>query len=208
MSYISPILTIDLVLFSFDDDLDLNVLLIKRKNDPFKGCFSLPGGYVDAGKTTYEALCTKIKNKTNVDVDVLKYLEQLYTFDSVARDPRGHAVSVCWYGLCEKNIFKTLSGEDPQWIKVKNLANLSFDHDEVIGMAINRLKDKIWYSNIIFSLVPNSFPLETIIAMYKSLDDEAKEDEIKEYLMSNNVIKTNQDGSYSIKINQLIYYKK
>ena len=207
MSYVSPTLTIDFALFSFDEDFDLNVLLIERKNEPFASVLALPGGYVNQGETTYQALNKKIKTKTNIDIEALKYIEQLYTFDSVGRDPRGHAVSVCWYGLCQQDAVASLQGENPRWIKIKDIKDLAFDHGEVINFALARLKDKIWYSNIVFAITPPKFKLEDLIIMYKNIDEGAEED-VELYLMNNNVLKMNQDETYSVKINQLTYYKK
>ena len=114
---------------------------------------------------------------------------------------------MCWYGLCEQSMFPDLHGESPRWVKIKDTHDLAFDHVEVINLAISRLKDKIWYSNIVFAITPPKFKLEDLIIMYKNIDEGAEED-VELYLMNNNVLKMNQDETYSVKINQLTYYKK
>src|SRR5574338_1601719 len=96
--YVPPILTVDSVIFQLIDD-ELFVLLIKRANEPFKGTYALPGGYNAAGETTHDAMSRILLQKAGLEVKDLKLVEQLYTFDTVARDPRGHAVSVTYMGL-------------------------------------------------------------------------------------------------------------
>ena len=86
--YTPPTLTVDAVLFRMAND-HLEVLLTKRAQEPFKDDWALPGGYCAQGQTTLEALGQIVKRKVGVDLDTqLAYVEQLYTFDTVARDPR------------------------------------------------------------------------------------------------------------------------
>src|SRR6476620_11243046 len=96
--YVAPILTVDSVIFQLIDD-ELFVLLIKRSNEPFKGAYALPGGYNAAGETTEDAMYRVLQTKGGVERKDLRHVQQLYTFDTVARDPRGHAVSVTYMGL-------------------------------------------------------------------------------------------------------------
>src|SRR5690606_2971501 len=96
--YVPPILVVDSVLFQLIDNR-LHVVLIQRTQDPFKGVWALPGGYCAAGETTHDAMSRITKTKAGVDTKKLDLIEQLYTFDTVARDPRGHAVSVTYMGL-------------------------------------------------------------------------------------------------------------
>src|SRR5690349_11135009 len=96
--YVPPILTVDCIIFQLIDN-NLSVLLIERKNAPFKGRWALPGGYNAAGETTLEAMKRVLKAKGGIASGDLTLVEQLYTFDTVARDPRGHAVSVAYMGL-------------------------------------------------------------------------------------------------------------
>ena len=87
--YVAPTLTVDAVIFQITNGV-LEVLLMKRPNEPFKGEWALPGGYNAEGETTTKALHRIVEQKTGIDIDTdLRYIEQLYTFDTVARDPRG-----------------------------------------------------------------------------------------------------------------------
>ena len=97
-NYKPPILTVDSVIFQLLDG-ELSVLLIRRSNDPFKGAWALPGGYCAAGETTHGAMDRILETKAGINTKDLGLVEQLYTFDTVARDPRGHAVSVTYMGL-------------------------------------------------------------------------------------------------------------
>src|SRR5690349_16514827 len=96
--YTPPTVTVDGVLFEIVDN-KLVVLLIQRMREPFKGEWALPGGYCAAGETTKQALDRVLLAKAGVHAKQLRVVEQLYTFDSVARDPRGHAVSITYMGL-------------------------------------------------------------------------------------------------------------
>src|ERR671930_62620 len=95
--YTPPTVTVDGVIFQLIDG-ELSLLLIKRAREPFKGSWALPGGYNNAGETTQEALDRVLAYKAGVRLSQLDLVEQLYTFDTVARDPRGHAVSITYLG--------------------------------------------------------------------------------------------------------------
>ncbi len=103
LEYIPPTLTVDAVIFQLIDN-KLSVLLVRRAREPFKNSCALPGGYNPQGETTSEVLHRILLTKTSVDTDRLKHIEQLYTFDTVARDPRGHAVSVTYMGLSTSDV--------------------------------------------------------------------------------------------------------
>ena len=104
--YRPPTLAVDLVAFRVHAGV-LEVLLMRRRNEPFAGEWALPGGYNAQGETTMEALSRVARTKVGVNIDAdLGFVEQLYTFDTTARDPRGHAVSVVpglrvWSGGCD-----------------------------------------------------------------------------------------------------------
>ena len=96
--YRPPTLAVDLVVFRLRAGV-LEVLLMQRRNEPFAGEWALPGGYNAQGETTMEALSRVARTKVGVDIQAdLGFVEQLYTFDTTARDPRGHAVSVVYLG--------------------------------------------------------------------------------------------------------------
>lgn len=167
--YTPPILTVDSVIFQIIDN-DLLVLLIQRTNDPFKGAWALPGGYNAAGETTHDAMYRIMLTKTGVDVNKLPYVEQLYTFDTVARDPRGHAVSVTYMGL-GRNIVpeESKTTQNPGFFKVTELPELAYDHKSIIKYAHDRLTSKLTYTNAVFALLPEVFTLTELQSAYETV---------------------------------------
>jgi 8-oxo-dGTP diphosphatase len=167
--YVPPILTVDGIIFQVTND-QLSVLLIQRGSEPFMGAWALPGGYNSAGETTHDALSRVVKSKGGVETDTLKLVEQLYTFDTVARDPRGHAVSVTYMGL-GKDIVPTTSKstQKPMFYPVKHLPELAYDHADIIKYAHNRLKNKITYTNAVYALLDPVFTMSELQSTYEAI---------------------------------------
>ena len=167
--YHAPTLTVDCVIFELINGT-LNVLLVKRAAEPFKGEWSLPGGYNAAGNTTLEALQRALTLKVGLRLDDFPLVEQLYTFDTVARDPRGHAVSVSYMCLGH-DLAPTLvkSEHSPLFVPVEKLPKLAFDHAEVIRYARDRLKSKVTYTTAIFALLPETFTLTQLQSAYEAI---------------------------------------
>jgi 8-oxo-dGTP diphosphatase len=168
-AYKPPTLTVDSVIFQLSDN-QLHVLLIERTQEPFKGKWALPGGYNAAGETTQTAMERILKTKAGIDVKTLGLIEQLYTFDTVARDPRGHAVSVTYMGLgkdLEPTISKTT--QNPEFFLVKELPKLAYDHENIIRYAHDRLNSKITYTNAVFALLPKHFTLTQLQTAYEAI---------------------------------------
>lgn len=168
--YIAPTLVVDSVVFQLIGG-KLSVLLIQRIQEPFEGVWALPGGYDAAGETTSAAMERILHDKAGVNVGNLRYIEQLYTFDTVARDPRGHAVSVTYMGL-GINIEPDLSistTQNPQFMPVDNLPVLAYDHATIIQYAVDRLRAKLTYTNAIFGLLPDEFTLTQLQNAYEAV---------------------------------------
>lgn len=128
-------LTVDAVVFRMSGEVQ-EVLLIRRKYDPFAGMWALPGGFVDMDETVEEAIVRELEEETKLKV---KKLEQLHTFSELGRDPRGRTVSVTFFGIADKHNSTVTGGDDAQdaqWFDLKSLPPLAFDHIEVIKMAI------------------------------------------------------------------------
>ena len=109
-----------------------------------------------------------LQSKTDLDKNKLRFIEQLYTFDTVARDPRGHAVSVVYMGLClnvKVNVAKTT--EQPRFVPVTKLPELAFDHQAIIEYAQERLASKVSYTNAIFGLLPKEVTLTQLQQAYE-----------------------------------------
>lgn len=167
--YVPPILTVDSVIFQLIDD-DLFVLLIQRAKDPFNGAWALPGGYNPEGETTQDAMSRILKTKAGVETRDLKLIEQLYTFDTVARDPRGHAVSVTYMGLGKDIVPEAnKTTQNPQFYPIKNLPELAYDHKNIIAYAHDRLKSKVSYTNAVFALLDPFFTLSQVQTAYEAI---------------------------------------
>ncbi len=166
--YQPPVVTVDAIIFKVIDGA-LNVLVVKRTDNPFKGHWALPGGYSAAGQTTVEALTEKIKTKTGIDLDTdIKYMEQLYTFDSVSRDPRGHAVSVS-YVACGIDGEPSDTIDTARYVPVDRLPELAYDHEQIIAYARERIASKLLYTNVGFSLLSEKFTLTQLQTVYEAV---------------------------------------
>ena len=167
-TYTPPTLTVDAVIFRLTDGV-LEVLLTKRAKEPFKNDWALPGGYCAKGQTTLEALGDVVKRKVGVDLDSqLAYIEQLYTFDTVARDPRGHAVSVTYVG-CGKAIEPAPAEQTVAWHAVEHLPTLAYDHEKIIIYARERLGAKLTYTNAAMGLLDKKFTLSQLQTVYEAV---------------------------------------
>lgn len=164
--YAPPILTVDAVIFQISNGV-LEVLLLKRPRDPFKGEWALPGGYNAKGETTTEALHRIVLQKTGVDIAKdLSYVEQLYTFDNVGRDPRGHAVSVTYMGW-GRGIEIREAGSNVAFLDAANLPELAYDHASIIAYARERLISKLTYTNAVSAFLEKRFTLTQLQTAYE-----------------------------------------
>lgn len=181
-----------------------SILLVKRKNYPFKDKWCLPGGFIKMDETLDEAARRVLKNETNLK-DI--YIEQLYTFSDVKRDPRMRVVSTSYMALVDKNRLSDKLSENASWFNVevkqddksfyvtldntseqiefivsKTLRNLTtdryefkvvkndklaFDNPLVIVSGIERLKNKIGYTDIVFNMMPEYFTLGELQQVYE-----------------------------------------
>ena len=164
--YVAPTLTVDAVIFQITNGV-LEVLLMKRPNEPFKGEWALPGGYNAEGETTTKALHRIVEQKTGVNIDTdLRYIEQLYTFDTIDRDPRGHAVSVTYMG-CGREVALRDAGAHVAFLDVDNLPDLAYDHANIITYARERLIAKLTYTNAVSAFLEKRFTLTQLQSAYE-----------------------------------------
>lgn len=161
--------TVDTVAFAIQDGT-LEVLLIKRKFDPFKGYWALPGGFIDEQDDTLEmAAARELLEETNVGN---VYLEQLFSFGDKGRDPRGRTVTVTYLALLQQESLELRASSDASgvaWWPVNKLPELAFDHAKVISYAHQRLKYKIEYSPAAFSLIGHKFTLRDLQMVYEAV---------------------------------------
>ena len=163
--------SVDAVVFGYNSREGLSVLLIKRKIDPFKGIWALPGGLVKDEESLEEAVERELIEETGVSIS---YLEQLYTFGSPQRDPRNRVIAVAYYGLVRPDAFEIKADTDASdvaWHDVRNLPELAFDHHQIIQTALKRLQGKIIYEPIGFELLDKKFPFSDLEKLYQTVLD-------------------------------------
>lgn len=170
-----PEVTVDVVLLSISSTGSLLTLLTKREEEPFKGDWALPGVFVRRNETLGDAAARALKEKSGIAGDV--FVEQLYTFGDVNRDPRGRIISVAYYALVPEGRFETarsraetvetfqidVSAQEPLVIIVRdekqNAITPAFDHSDILIQTVARIRGKLNYTNIGFELLPDKFTL-------------------------------------------------
>lgn len=127
-------ITVDSVVFCKADKF--KVLLVQRKNDPFKDHWALPGGFLEEGEDLETGAKRELKEETGVEVDSM---EQIRAFGKPGRDPRGPTVTVAFLSriYCEEDLKPADDAKDAKWFDVEQLREmqLAFDHDEIINVA-------------------------------------------------------------------------
>lgn len=167
--YPRPALTVDCVVFGFEAATALKILLIKRQLPPYVGEWALPGGFVQVSESVDDAAIRELQEETGVEN---VFLEQLYTFGALARDPRERVVSVAYYALIslqEHPLQAATDATDAQWFNLFELPSLGFDHGEILTCAIARLRSKIRYEPIGFELLPKRFTLSQLQRLYENI---------------------------------------
>jgi len=172
--FVLPYTTVDVVIFTVRDDA-LQVLLVQRPNsadDPFPGQWALPGGFVNVTIDANLLACArrKLKEKTAV---TSPYLEQLGSWGSAARDPRGWSATHVYFALIPSQgleLAKGANAADVAWFDVDALLQrprLSFDHGEILRVAAERLRGKVEYTSLPAFLLVEPFTLPQLQRMYE-----------------------------------------
>lgn len=167
----SILVTVDSIVFTISKG-SLQILLIKRSVAPFKWEWSLPGWFVLESETLQEAAYRDLAEETNVKNI---YLEQLYTFSEVKRDPRGRAISCAYIALMSRENMSPKAWSDVSettFCDIKKLPKLAFDHKKIVDYAIQRLKRKIEYTNVAQYILPKKFTLRQLQDVYETVLDQ------------------------------------
>ena len=164
--YPRPSVTVDCVVFGVDEST-LKILLIERDVEPFRGQWALPGGFVRLEEDLESAARRELAEETGV---TKLYLEQLYTFGAVRRDPRGRVITVSYYALVrlvEHRVKAATDARDAAWVAIDDLPKLAFDHHKIVEVARERLRGKVRYEPIGFELLPHKFTLTQLQTLYE-----------------------------------------
>lgn len=230
-------LTTDILILSISNEVQTNyrksskkhmsVLLVKRNDYPFKDKWCLPGGFLDVNEDLEDCPRRILAKETNLH-DI--YLEQLYTFGSVRRDPRMRIVSTSYMALVDKNRLKDKLSENASWFNVKYFEeekeilvildngteeikfkigkilkeqttdrykfnilendSLAFDHPLVIWSGIERLRNKVNYTDVVFNMMPELFALGDLQQVYEVILNKKLLDPAFRRIIANKVEKT------------------
>ena len=239
-------LTTDILIVSVSDIINSNyrkssqknmsILLVKRNDYPFKNKWCLPGGFLRINENLRDCPARILKDETNLQNI---YLEQLYTFGDIERDPRMRIISTTYMALIDKNKLMTQLNSNASWfnvkveegkdivtiyldngniefnVKIKKILKekttnryryeviennyLAFDHAKVILTGLNRLKNKIEYTDIVFNMMPKYFTLGELQRVYEVILNKKLLDPAFRRIIKNKVIKTEKirsDGGH------------
>jgi len=164
--YKFAVIATDIVVFTINND-ELSVLLIQMEKEPFNGFWAVPGGLVKPAETV-DVSAKRNLSKILQMKDV--YLEQLYTFGDINRDPSGRVVSVAYFALMpdsDNSFTDSANGVPVNWFSVSALPKLAYDHKKMIQHAVERLRAKLTYTNIMYCLMPKEFTLSELQKNYE-----------------------------------------
>ncbi len=169
-SHPQPSVTVDVILFTIVERT-LRVLLVRRDLPPFEGSWALPGGFVRVDESLDAAARRELAEEAGVEV---RWLEQLYTFGEVERDPARRVITVAYFALLDARSLSPEAGTDATevgWFDVADLPQLAFDHGRIVAYALERLRYKTEYAPVAFQLLPDDFTLSELQAVYEVILD-------------------------------------
>ena len=161
------LIAVDCIIIGFDGK-DLKALIIKRGFEPLTGKWSLMGGFVKKDESVDKAAFRILKVLTGL-ADI--YLEQLYSFGDVKRDPGGRVVSIAYFALIKIDDYaeKLMEEHNAKWFDIRHIPNMIFDHKKMIKMAKERLQQKVANHPIGFELLPEKFTLPQLQNLYEAI---------------------------------------
>jgi len=168
--YKHAIIATDVAVFTIENRL-LKILLTKMENPPYRGRWAMLGGLVKPDEPVNEAAKRHLRDKLDLKHS---HLEQLYTFGDVNRDPSGRIVSVAYFSLISRNRIFLAQGKGKNrlsLVPVGQLPQMAYDHKKIARYAIDRIRKKIEYTNIVYSLLPDEFTFTELQKTYESILD-------------------------------------
>lgn len=164
--YPHPAITTDCIIFGFDG-IDLKILLIKRGIEPFMGQWAFPGGFLNPYESAEEGAERELYEETGLKN---VHIEQLHTFSAPDRDPRERVITIAFIALVK---IQEVSGgddaSDAKWFAINKMPKLAFDHDSIFKIAIERLKERIYFYPIGFELLPEKFTMKELHTLYETI---------------------------------------
>ena len=154
------------MIFGFDGS-ELQVLLIERGIEPFKGKWAFPGGFLNMDETAGEGALRELKEETGLEN---AYIEQFNTYSDPGRDPRERVITIAHYALVR--IQEVKGGDDAakaQWFPIDEVPQLAFDHDKILRDAMRKLRERIHFEPIGFELLPEKFTMRDLQILYESI---------------------------------------
>lgn len=176
LNFPKPLVTVDVVTFGIQDGL-LKVLLVQRPlaaDEPFPGLWALPGGFLDTGSDADLESCAKRKLREKTAVEA-SYLEQLGSWGSATRDPRGWSATHVYFALMRADDLVIRAGGNAgatRWFPIEGhrvKEKLAFDHVDILKAAVSRLRNKVEYTSLPAFLMPQEFTLTELQTIYEVL---------------------------------------
>ena len=188
-----PLVMVDVVIFALRNN-DLQVLLVRRRRSPQKGMWAIPGGRIRLDEALDAAAFRILEEETGL-ADV--YLEQLYTFGDPDRDPRDRVVTVAYFAAVPAtDVVSSVTerAQRVQWSPVDDLPPVAFDHAQILGYALTRLRYKLEYTAVGFELLPDQFTLTELQTAYELvLGEELDKRNFRRKILSAGVIEPSGD---------------
>jgi 8-oxo-dGTP diphosphatase len=160
-----PYVAVDVVIFTIDG-AELKALLVQVREGPCASRWAFPGGLVGMTESLEDAARRELSAKTGLRGI---YLEQLRSFGAPGRDPQARVVSTAYFALVPAKDMLARSGKyaDVAWFPVRRLPRLAYDHDVIARAALQRLRAKLAYTNLVYGLVPTRFTLGELQEIYE-----------------------------------------
>ena len=166
--YPHPAVTTDCVIFGFDGKR-LQVLLIERGIDPFKGKWAFPGGFIKMDESAEEGALRELREETGLDN---AYIEQFHAFSDPNRDPRERVITIAFYALVKLQEVKGADdAADARWFDLDKVPSLAFDHDMILRTALMELRKQIHFEPVGFELLPEKFTIKELQNLYEAILD-------------------------------------
>ncbi len=161
-----PTVAVDVIIFTLLEG-DLKVLLLRRSHPPFVDMWAIPGAFIGIEESLEDAALRALYEKTGLNQ---VYLEQLYTFGDLNRDPRTRVISVTYFALVQPDQLQSQPQSDNSaWHSMYHLPDLAFDHSIILSYALKRLRYKLEYSAVAFELMPDEFTLRELQETYMTI---------------------------------------